>query len=288
VSRRYSTRIGSGAPASLAGKRVVFHGINKSGSLAMANVLFEAYRHHGREKQFHSHYHHRPKTQAELVALINSTTRGHAFFVGHQLYRAFDPRLPGCAIVTQLRHPLSRVLSVHSWLKMRHARFKSKNPYPTLEKWVADSKGSKYSQVVQLAVGFGEYADKTVAADDLKALLERALENVESHFTWCGFAEHFEESIFVLARLCGLESVLPWQKDDRNAGREPVSSLTAAQRDLIRNVFWADFELYDRLLARFQERIAGMTFSDDLAAYRQACASQYKDRIVTDSPQADQ
>jgi hypothetical protein len=275
--RRYAVAPASCELPSLAGQRVVFHGINKSGSLALTEVLLEAYRHHGREREFYSHYHGRPRALTELVRLVNETRAGHAFFVGHRLYRAYDPALPGCALVTLFRHPLTRTLSCYAWLKAKNPGA----PFPTLAQWVEQTRGYLHSQAYQLAAGYPAERPRGRRYKDPEALLDRALKNVKRHVAWYGLAEHFEESIFVLAHLCGLESVVPWRRDDRNVGRPRASTLASGEEELIRHVFRADFELYRRLRLAFLRRVEAMGYGTELAAYREACAAEYKDRLTS-------
>ena len=193
MTRRFSVAARGDALPLLTSRRVVFDGINKSGSLAMTNVLREAYHFDGRANQFFSHYHSCPKSLPELIRIIKNSRSGHGFFVGHYLYRAFDPDLPGCAIVTQFRHPLSRVLSCYSWLKRKHAESTvTAASFPTLEQWVKRTKGRAHSQAIQFGVGFGEWAEASEPDKDLRALLDRALGNIEKHVAWYGIAEYFE------------------------------------------------------------------------------------------------
>jgi hypothetical protein len=111
-------------------------------------------------------------------------------------------------------------------------------------------------------------------------LFELGMKKVKRDLRWFGIAEHFEESIFVMAHLCGLSAVPPWKRDLRNKGRTLVDDLPAATVDLIREVYRYDFMFYDHLLAIFRQRIAGMRFGPSLDEYKRACAGEYKDRIL--------
>lgn len=80
-----------------------------------------------------------------------------------------------------------------------------------------------------------------------------------------------------------MPSVIPWVADTRNKRRRLVDELTQAQRDLIREVYHWDFELYDYALKRFAEQNSGIDFGPSLERYKEACAEQYRDRLIGSS-----
>jgi len=60
--------------------QIIFHGINKSGSLAMSNVLYNSYSYGQREEEFLSHYNILGKlNHNEYVEIINNHS-GKGFF----------------------------------------------------------------------------------------------------------------------------------------------------------------------------------------------------------------
>ena len=102
-----------------AGTQVVYHGINKSGSMAMALVMRDSFLAAGREEQFCCHY-FLGGTAESFAQRVDAWT-GPGLIVGHTLYGAIAPR-PDRVLVTQFRHPLPRSLSCYNWLKTSAAR----------------------------------------------------------------------------------------------------------------------------------------------------------------------
>jgi Sulfotransferase family len=286
---------------------LIFHGINKSGSLVLTNVLRQAYFRAGRAHQVFSHYHATPSDLGTL-ADIAEHTRGHAFFVGHYLFGALDPKRH--AFVTVLRHPLPRVVSCYSWLQRKHLRQRgaparvpgwreryrswlgrdesvvkgaplaADGSFPTLAEYARTS-FRNHSQVSQFAPGFAPKRGTRLKHMRPADQLEAAKEAIERDIRCIGISEYFEETIFLFAHLCGLEEVAPWQRDERNAERPLVDSLPPADLAAIREGYAPDFELYDFALARFRAQLDVARLQGDIDAYRAAGAGQYKDRILT-------
>jgi hypothetical protein len=262
---------------------VVFHGVNKSGSLALSHVMRAAYGAAGRAEQFVSAYHAEPADPREFAGLVERAS-GHGFFVGHYIYGRV--RIPHRALlVTQFRHPLPRTLSVHGWLRggylRRHGTLEG---FPDLERWIAGTKGRRHTQMAQLAVGFGDGYRREVAHTATGTLLARALERLETDVAWFGIAELFEESIFTLAHVCGIEAVPAWERDVRNTWREPLAGVEPRVVDLIHDRFRDEITFYEHALALFRERLGAVRFGPALAEYQAACSDQYGERILVATP----
>jgi hypothetical protein len=281
-------------------RKIVFHGVNKSGSLALSEVLRQAYLDERRGNQFFSHYRGIPRDFEHLLQLIESPS-GHSFFVGHSLYGAYESRPDEHLLVTQFRNPLPRVLSCYQWLKnkgskrcaataagraverFRGARTRrSPDPFPSLEEWVLGTRGVVHSQVAQFAFGFRPGWQKKRATATPEQLFELSLANIARDVHWFGIAEHFEESIFCLSSLCGLPFVRPWRQDNRNKGRALTHEWPERDLEVVRQVFHWDFQLYDHMLQTFRGRVDGLTIGGDLELYRDACRDQYKERLDVD------
>jgi hypothetical protein len=259
---------------------VVFHGVNKSGSLAMANVLREAYYDQGRANQFFCSYLGIPKWQADFNRILTSST-GHSLFISHYIYRDV-PLPPDAILVTQLRHPLPRTLSVYGWLKRNHLnRHDNKlDGFPSLEAWIRSMKGRGHTQMAQFAHKLGVTREDTVGLTN-DELYELAVENFERDVVWFGVAELFEESAFALGHICGLESIAPWSKDTRNRWRQSLSETDEAIIELIQETYAHEFRFYERALETFRARIEEIDFGPSLDAYKARCNAEYGERLVS-------
>ena len=282
----FRVEIDSGqAPEPLLDSQIVFHGVNKSGSLCMANVLRESYLQHGRMDQFLSLYHNPATNLEEYRESVNSSS-GHAFFVGHYLYGAVDAPKKDRVIVSQFRHPVPRMISCFQWLKNKHEkRHGDASGFPDLEKFIRKGKGKAHSQLKQFGAGFGPNSTE-LGKLSCQDLLERSQANIEQDVLLVGIAEEFEETLFMLAHMCGLPAVSPWRQDTRNKGRPLVSELPTSITDLIADVYQHDVVLYQWAKRRFDAAVAAADIGGDLEAYKLACATQYKERVGDEAWQA--
>ena len=157
--------------------QVAFHGVNKSGSLAMANVLKEAFVSAGRASDFFSHYHLGGDFH-KYISEVNSKKKASNLLISHYLYGAILPR-PGRVWITQFRHPLPRILSCYQWLKNKHEKKNGPNTYPLLEEFISNTKGISHSQIAQLSMNWGsrrKALSKNLSAEDMLNLSLDALD----------------------------------------------------------------------------------------------------------------
>ncbi|HOY76922.1 MAG TPA: hypothetical protein PLH23_04910 [Hyphomonadaceae bacterium] len=256
---------------------VIFHGLNKSGSLVMADVMRDGYFRAGRAHQYISNYHNVPREPEDHINIINHTRKGHAFFVAHYLYGFVTH--PTAMWVTQVRHPVPRALSVHGWMKRNHLQREGNlDTFPDLTKWIRSTRGAKNTQMVQIALGGAYKSDvmKYSAAE----ISEMAIENLERDFAWFGVAEIFEESIFALASICDIPVVSAWKKDTRNQWREALADQDKLLLELLEETFQWEIRFYLKALELFRSRINALRFGPGLATYKEACSGQYGERIL--------
>jgi hypothetical protein len=210
-----------------AGQQVIFHGINKSGSLTLTNVLADAYYAEDRANQFFSTYLSVPKSHDKIRRVISHSS-GHAFFGGHYLYDSYGGRSADQVLVTQF------------------------------------------------GIGYAPDAPdwRTLSGEEV---LDRAITRIEKDVSCFGLAEHFEETAFMVAALCGLSEVGPWVRDTRNQDR-PLVPAVAPARD---RPGPGGFPVGLRALRVGARPLParGVRAGPDLERYKAACRSQYNDRL---------
>lgn len=261
------------------GTQVAFHGVNKSGSLAMANVLREAFDYSGRSECLYSHYHIK-STVEDYIKNVNADNFCKDVLISHYLYGALSPR-PNRVWVTQLRHPLPRILSCYQWLKNKNERVNGAGSFDSLDVFIEKTRGVMHSQVAQFACNWGGRRSKILKILDPQDMLFLTMDALERDFPLLGIAEFFEESIFMFASLCGLTSIMPWVRDVRNPGRLNSNEIPSTTADLIGEVFKMDFILYDWALSRFRSQLKFFDFESELTKYKIVCMGQYNDRIIS-------
>lgn len=268
----------------IAGDRpVVFHGVNKSGSLAMANVMRDAYDAAGRSDEFISHYHKRPLEFDDFADALRNA-EGPGFFVAHSIYGRIELP-PDALLVTQLRHPLPRALSMYGWFRRKHLqRHGTLEAFPSLHDWAVRGAHKAHSQMSHLAVGFPEDRGTRIKAMAPAQMRERALDCLQRDFAWFGIAERFEESIVALAHICGLPGVPAWEKDTRNQGRPAIAATDDEILDVLREKLSNDFDLYQGALATFSARLDGIRLGASFDDYKERCRDEYGERLDSVAP----
>lgn len=263
---------------------VVFHGANKTGSLAMADVMRDSYAAAHRSSQFFSVYHHEPQSLEQLEHVLGER-RGHGFFIAHYLYRRF-PLPPDALLVSQVRHPLPRTLSVYGWLKRNYQhRHRTLDGFPSLPSWVRSTRGVSFTQMLQFAIGFpqeqqGQGNPPSPPPDEL---LDQAIDHLRREFAWFGCAELFEQSIFAMAHICGLTEIPLWQQDKRNRWKQQVNETDASTLELIHEVFAHEFSFYEQAVAILEERLGNVDFGPSLAQYRELCIDAHSKAKESDA-----
>lgn len=264
-------------------KTLVFHGINKSGSMCLANALRSAYIMASRREQFYCHYHDQRCEFDDLLRRIEQDT-GPAFYVSHYLYGALHTG-PQHRFLSMFRHPLPRVVSGYQWLKNKFIREGGAvEAFQSLEEFVEKGRGLTWSQIAQFGIGYDPEVRKKKWTLSLEDTYELCIGNIERDLHWFGIAELFEETIFILAAICDLPEVPPWKKDVRNPGRALTGELSTGEAELIRNLYRYDFALYDRMLTLFRDRLSQLQLGGDFADYKAVCAAEYKERLLQDQP----
>jgi hypothetical protein len=262
-------------------RKIVFHGVNKSGSLCLTKVLMDAYVKENRKGEFHSHYHLPGVSLHSFLELVKATP-APGFFVGHQLFGNVELNDSDAVMITQFRHPLPRMMSCYEWLRKKHSvKTGSAEGFPDFETFVKQGAGKSHSQIIQFGAGYGEEKRRLLVSLTARDLFERSIENIERYVCFAGIAELFEETIFAVAHLCGISRVSAWKRDERNAGRPMASTLPQSSVELLREVYRYDFELYDWAKRRFEALMRKIKISGEIEAYKQKCASQYMDRLLT-------
>lgn len=255
----------------------IFHGINKSGSWAMAKALEKAFKLAGRSKELHVHYFNGDSYPAFASRVSDLRTPG--FYIGHNLYGAVKAH-PRRVLLTQFRHPLPRVLSCYNWLKNIHEREQKEQPFPDLDVWIERTKGKSHSQIMQFGCGYGHFARSRLGRLSARDLFEISVDAIEREIFHFGIAEYFEESLFLIASLCRLPAIMPWVRDERNPGRMLSSEISANSRKLIEEVFEYDFKLYAFALEQFKRRSQLIEGNAEIVRYKEMCSVQYNDRII--------
>ncbi|NJL84326.1 MAG: sulfotransferase family 2 domain-containing protein, partial [Chloroflexaceae bacterium] len=192
-----------------------------------------------------------------------------------------------CTYFTILRHPVSRVLSMYSYLGKTRPGFQERL---SLEEFVgtcphfAHNNMTKYLSGVKLAIqlrepGLGE-ADcdrRHPITEDTLAIAKR---NLVEHFTVAGLVENLPASLLLLQRLLGWE--LPCLQSNVSHSQSKLATLPPSTLALIEHHNQFDLQLYDFAQQRFQQQLAdlGPDFAREVDQFHQANQRDRRQKLL--------
>jgi len=249
-------------------RSVLFHAVNKSGSLALASVLRDAYEHAGRKSEYMSRYFGIPREEEEAIRRFSEQLDRPCIWIDHNLV-GLHAGFPGAACATTLRDPVRRLISCYFWLQTHH-------PHQVgdldIIQWVR-AKGRHHTLSYQFACHEGiQQKDKLrIQQLDPLEMASKAEAWFDGNVVAFGITEFFEETIMALACELGLPSVGVWRPDTRNKNRPKWTLITEDMRLEIAAAIHYDAEFYQRQRSKFLERYQFLIKSDALSSYRSAC-----------------
>jgi hypothetical protein len=252
--------------------RVLFHGVNKSGSGALARILREGFIDKGIGNTFLSPYFGFPK-QSEFSRFIEHT-KSPVFLLDHYLYKSFNDH--NFQRFSMIRSPLARILSVYGWLKKGYVKEGKDVSGFTLEHFIEKTKRKKHLQYIQFAVGYSEGYKELLFKASPDALLEMAITNVENDFLMIGTADLMEELLFIILDLYGVDAIGHWTPDTRNLDRPALGTLDQRMTDYIKTEHKNDFVFYDYVSEKFRRQLRNFEFLGDFFEYKKSCENFHR------------
>lgn len=257
----------------------IFHAVNKSGSLAMAEVLLSAYAHEQRRNEFFcSYYDISKETNLNNLFQQFSENQGNGkILISHDLVGKAH-LFPKAKFITLLRDPIKRLVSCFYWLRTQHPEvIRGRN----ILQWAEES-GKSHSQIFQFACHSDtrpqlKHEVNKMSNEEIFKIAHCWFEkNVHAY----GITEHFEESIMWLASHLGLKSVPLWKTDKRNVNRPLWDQLDDNIISSLEDLFSHDIAFYQSMKNQFLTQTEALSKYPMLLDYKNQCLPQ---RIEQDS-----
>ncbi len=246
---------------------ILFHGVNKSGSLAFAKALHMAYKESGNIKRFMCRYMQMPAGREEALAQFSQKLEINPILIDHGLF-GYEKNYPGAKCVTMLRDPMKRVFSIYYWLLSHHPE---KIMGRDIISWVRQD-WRTYAQVRQFA--FDNRATKTAHIIDQKPIGEMisvAEANFSNNISWFGICELFEASVISFLSQIGINQAPVWELDKRNTAKpKPVAIPRGLERE-ISELIGFDIAFYEIKKQKFLRSLQGAPYLEDIEKYREKC-----------------
>ena len=242
-------------------KTIIFLHIPKTGGRSLQNILLRQYSDDEIVVDAHSKL-------DEIANWSDERKRSLRYVQGHFVYGVHNMLPQECSYITMLREPVDRVISHYYFIKR--------------------SVSHPLNRVVQEQdIGLKEYVTSGICAEasndqarliagvsrdsavDVNDMLKMAKENVDKSFIIAGLVEQFDETLMLLKRKLGLRNIF-YGVRNQTIGRPLYQEIPEEVRGLIREVNYADMELYAYARAKMADMIAqqGPSFTNQVNRFR--------------------
>ncbi len=173
---------------------------------------------------------------------------------GHMLFGLHEHLVGTSKYITFLRKPEERILSFYNYVRSKpqhrlYEKLKNKSLYDFV---ATTSEGDVHNAQVRWVSGLEH--------ESPESMLEKALENIEKHFSFVGLLEEYNTSLLLLSKLYGWG--IPYYKH----GKKGIKSNTTARLDqktkeAIVAANQGDLKLYKLVAERFKKQEQELSFS---------------------------
>jgi hypothetical protein len=168
---------------------------------------------------------------------------------GHLLYGLHEHMHRDCSYFTFLRRPEERIISFYEYVQRR--------PEHRLYEQVIGKGMNLYNFATTISEGDvhnGQIRFISGIEDKPEFMLEKALENIEKHFSLVGTLDKFEESLVLLKHK--YQWTMPYfHVLNKTKDRTPLSALDSKTLEVIRERNQGDIELYSIMSSKLDQAI---------------------------------
>jgi len=222
--------------------KLIFLHLVKNGGSTMREIIEREY---GRkyvmtiDNSNESDFLNMTREEKEILKVL----QGHMQFGHHQ---RFESKV---FYITLLRKPFSRILSFYNY-------FGTLPNHPRYEEVI---NSSFYDFMVNSEgrpnIHNGQVRNISGIDDKPELMLEKALDNIEKHFSVVGLLERYEESLIIMKQFLGWKKYPTYAK--RNVSKKLLekSEVTERESKLLNEMNKADIQLYEIMEGKFDQMI---------------------------------
>ncbi len=235
---------------------VIFLHIPKTAGSTLLHILQRAYKPENRLFIEDDSIH---EPERVLSSMSNAQKREIALLAGHVEFGIHTWLPQPATYFTILRHPIERIISDYYFLHQ--------TPHHPL-----------HDQVVNGQISLQEYVDIPLVMDNSQTrmlagawrqsggpctvkTLQKANENIQTHFSLIGLTEHFDESLVLLQRRFGWKSILYHSPLNKTANRPHLKDLPKKTVEAIIRANEYDLDLYTFAQTLFSKQINTPSFA---------------------------
>ena len=187
---------------------------------------------------------------------------------GHDCYRAADNSSQPSARITLLREPIQRYVSLFNYASLVHPH---EFGHASFEESVISGLARQYSQSFKLLKCAGRDVSPSIPDDELYM---RAKQELDASYALVGITELYEESIFLICELAGIESIGMWWRILSSPKSLRLGDLSRRTRNRLRRLLAVDLRLYRERKKDLLDLLRKSDFGTALNSYRRAAREQ--------------
>ena len=187
---------------------------------------------------------------------------------GHDCYRAADSLSQPSARITLLREPIQRYVSLFNYASLVHPH---EFGYSSFEESVYSGIARQHSQSFRLLQYAGRGVSPSISDDELYM---RAKQELDAAYALVGITELYEESIFLICELAGIESIGMWWRILSSPKSLRLGDLSRRVRNRLRRLLAVDLRLYREKKKDLLNLLRKSNFGTALNAYRKSARQQ--------------
>ena len=229
-------------------KKLIFQHLPKCGGTTFNSILTQNYT---KEETFSIKVIDGIKLNTNDFTQLSQTEKDKINLLrGHMEFGLHENFLSDSDYITFLRDPIERIISFYYYVKRvpKHGLYKTHGftNETTLHEFVTKIKrGDINNGQIRFISGLDDTEDK---------MLERAIYNIDNHFSHVGLLERFDESILLLQKMYNWKKPY-YEVSNKTQNRKSVNSIKPETLQAIKELNNGDLILYNKMSQRFDELI---------------------------------
>jgi hypothetical protein len=224
-------------------KNLIFLHLPKNGGTTFQTIVR---RYYSRAETFWIGYNREKKWNLdEFINLPEEKRKKIHLLLGHFMFGLHKYLYGESDYITFLRKPIERTISFYNYV--------SRTPQNRLYEDVKDKSLFEFvTQIKDFDINNGQIRKLSGVHGTEEEMFDKALDNIEKHFSFVGLQERFDESLIILAGIYGWNNI-SYKKENVSRDGVSISELDDKTIQAIKELNHGDLKLYEIFEKRFDK-----------------------------------